>query len=167
MDEFDSLNLDMGENFTLRSDFGQHIGQLKDWIVLMGQLPIHIHYVIESDKANGDELDRDDWIDVAKNINENLMRGLEALTGILQNAAKDLYGDVFSPEAFVIADLGLKLNVGSLEISMDEDFDTSINQLAEEFRGPAIRALKELLGNDQVPENLRQKIIDFLQKKGE
>jgi len=167
MEEFNNLNLDMGEAFTVRSQFGTHLGALKSWIVMMGQLGIHINSLIDNEKNGHEKFTLDDHADILVNINQNIMRGLEALTGILQHSAKELYGEVFSPDSFVIPELGLELGVGSMEISIDSDLASVIDKLPEEMQEAAIRSLKDLMQQDDAPDELRMKIYKFLQERGE
>ena len=167
MEEFDNLNLDMGEAFTIRSQFGTHLGALKSWIVMMGQLGIHINELIHHGKHDKEAFTLNEYADILVNINQNIMRGLEALTGILQHSAKELYGEVFSPDSFVIPDLGLELGVGSIEIGIDSDLASTIDKLPEEMREAAIRSLKDLMQDDSAPDELRMRIYKFLQERGE
>jgi hypothetical protein len=165
MEEFNELNLDMDEAFTLRAQFGDHLGKLKDWIVMMGQLPPHIAELIDH-KPTMESLTPTDFADVLENINENIVRGLEALTNLLQYAAVELYDEAFSNESFTIPELDIQLGVSSMEISMDQDLHEAFEKIPEQAREHALKALKDMLDNPHVPDELHKKICKFLEERG-
>jgi len=170
-DDFSDLNLDMDEAFTVRTQFGIHLGKLKDWIVMMGQLPMAIDNMMGECMKDGIDgmkpWTNEEVVSTFSDMYENLTRGIEVLAAMLQQSAVDLYGEPFSTDSFVIPALGIGLKVGGLELSIDMDIVKAINDLPEEVRNAAIRALRDVVDDDRLPEELRERIQQFLREQGE
>lgn len=165
-EEFNSLFAGEDEAFAVRAQFGSHLGALKDWIVLMGQLGMHVHTIIDDQRGGGDRLSHKEIVEILENIRDNIMNGLEALTGLLQKSAKELYGEFFPADSFVIPELDMQLGVGSLELTLDSDIAASINDLPEDMQDAAIRAIKTFLDDERMPQKLRDNIKKFLDERG-
>jgi len=58
------------------------------------------------------------------------------------------------------------LGVSSMEISMDQDLHEAFEKLPEQAREHALQAIKDMLDNPHVPDELREKIRRFLEERG-
>jgi methyl-accepting chemotaxis protein len=144
-------NLEQDDAFAVRMQFGTLLGDLKDWSVKMGQLPMYLNQMLE-DWDDIDISDKDQMKELFTRVNEHLVNGLSYFVGLIQENASNLFGEPFPNASFAVD--GMELHVRNMD-EVVEAFEELPQQLQD-----------YLLETEQVPEEIKE-ILRNKRNKGE
>lgn len=135
------INLEQDDAFAVRMQFGTLLGDLKDWAVKMGQLPMYLHQML----GEWDDLDisnKDHMKELFTRINDHIVNGLSYFVGLIQENAFNLFGEPFPDSSFAVD--GMELHV------------RKVDELIEAFESLPTEIQDYLLESDQIPEDIKE-----------
>lgn len=153
------INIGDDEAFAARMQLGNFLGQIKDWSVVMGQLPQQLADRINNWDEVEEQASPEAFRSTMITIFDFVMSGMTALIGTIQDHATILYGEPFPMSSFALGDI--KIGVGAIDLN---NLESSIAELPAEVRDQAIKAVRDALESDNIPDDVKAKIIKFLEE---